>query len=164
VDWAYDVGDEMVSGLRHKDNHVRAIVAQVLCNLAKSDPKERMLKDFEALLKIMKDGRFVTARHCLQSLWKVGAARKKQKKIYMAGLASRFKECVTEKNCTLRRCDIIVSLRNVYDKVKDEDIKSQALDLIATWKDSKYRGKYAGVWRSQYVSVRQQVFLELIQQ
>ena len=27
VDWAYTVWDEMVTNLRHKDNHVRAIAA-----------------------------------------------------------------------------------------------------------------------------------------
>lgn len=42
VDWAYDAWDELVEGLRHKDNHVRAISAQILANLAKSDPKNRM--------------------------------------------------------------------------------------------------------------------------
>ncbi len=78
VDWAYDVWDEMVDTLSHKDNHQRAIAAQVLCNLAKSDPENRMLKDFGALLAVTKDDRFVTARHCMQSLWKVGAAGKKQ--------------------------------------------------------------------------------------
>lgn len=54
VDWAYEVWDEMVENLRHKDNHRRAIAAQVLCNLAKSDPKNRMLKDFDALLAVTK--------------------------------------------------------------------------------------------------------------
>jgi len=29
VDWAYEVWDVMVQGLTHKDNHVRAISAQV---------------------------------------------------------------------------------------------------------------------------------------
>ena len=77
VDWAYDVWDEMVAGLVHTDNHVRAITAQILCNLAKSDPKERILKDFNALLGVTKDERFVTARHCMQALWKVGVAGKK---------------------------------------------------------------------------------------
>ena len=43
VDWAYEVWDELVETLSHKDNHQRAIAAQVLCNLAKSDPKNRML-------------------------------------------------------------------------------------------------------------------------
>ena len=52
------------------DNHNRAIAAQVLCNLAKSDPQYRMLKDFGALLAVIKDERFVTARHCMQAVKK----------------------------------------------------------------------------------------------
>ena len=72
VDWSYEIWDEMLAGLTHKDNHVRAISAQILSNLAKSDPKNRMLRDFDKLLDVTKDERFVTDRHCLQSLWKVG--------------------------------------------------------------------------------------------
>jgi len=34
VDWAYEAWDEMLANLSHKDNHNRAIAAQVLCNLA----------------------------------------------------------------------------------------------------------------------------------
>ena len=147
VDWAYDVWDEMVAGLSHTDNHVRAIAAQVLCNLAKSDPKNRMLKDFYALLAVTRDARFVTARHCMQSLWKVGAAGKKQQKKLVDGLADRFNECITEKNCTLIRYDIIQSLRNVYDAVKDEKVREKALALIQTEADLKYRKKYASLWR-----------------
>jgi hypothetical protein len=145
-DWAYDVWDEMVAGLRHEDNHVRAIAAQVLCNLAKSDPKERILKDFNALLDVTRDERFVTARHCLQSLWKVGVAGKKQQTMYMDGLERRFKECLTEKNCTLIRYDILQSMRNVYDTIKDEKIKKKALELTETEEDLKYRKKYASLW------------------
>src|SRR5687768_12474209 len=66
VDWAYEVWDEMLKNLSHKDNHNRAIAAQVLCNLAKSDPQDRILKDLPALLAATKDERFVTARHCMQ--------------------------------------------------------------------------------------------------
>ncbi len=50
VDWAYEVWDDLLTLLRSKDNHDRAIAAQVLSNLAKSDPKQRMLKDFDKLL------------------------------------------------------------------------------------------------------------------
>src|SRR5260221_12921782 len=64
VDWAYEVWNKLVVGLRHEDNHVRAIAAQVLSNLAKSDPENRMLKDFDVLLTVTKDARFVTAHHC----------------------------------------------------------------------------------------------------
>jgi len=147
VDWAYEVWDELLANLTHKDNHNRAIAAQVLCNLAKSDPKNRMLKDFDHLLAVTKDERFVTARHCMQALWKVGVAGKKQQKAYMAGLEDRFQECITEKNCTLIRYDILQSMRNVYDVVKDVKIKETALALIETEEDAKYRKKYASLWR-----------------
>jgi len=149
VDWAYEAWDDLVENLSHTDNHNRAIAAQVLCNLAKSDPKNRMQKDFKALLNITKDERFVTARHCMQALWKVGAAGKKQQKLLVDGLAGRFRECRTEKNCTLIRYDIIQSLRNVYDAVKDEKVKAKALELIETETDLKYRKKYATLWRNK---------------
>lgn len=148
VDWAYEVWDQMVASLSHKDNHLRAIAAQVLCNLAKSDPENRMLKDFDALLAVTKDERFVTARHCMQSIWKVGAAGKQQQQQVVDGLAGRFKECITEKNCTLIRYDIIQDLRKLYDVGKDDTVKEKALELIATEEDIKYRKKYASLWRS----------------
>jgi hypothetical protein len=147
VDWAYEVWDEILEGLIHQDNHVRAISAQVLSNLAKSDPKTRILKDFARLLEVTKDGRFVTARHCMQSLWKVGVAGKKQQKVYMEGLERRFKDCTAEKNCTLIRYDILQSMRNVYDTVHDEKIRQKALELIELEEDIKYRKKYAGLWK-----------------
>lgn len=147
VDWAYDVWDKMLEGLTHKDNHVRAISAQVLSNLAKSDPKNRMVKDFEKLLEVTKDDRFVTARHCLQSLWKVGVAGKQQQKVYVDGLERRFKECITEKNCTLIRHDILQSMRNVYDSTRDEKIREKALELMESEADIKYRKKYMTLWK-----------------
>ena len=147
VSWAYEVWDELFADLKHKDNHVRAISSQILSNLAKSDPKEKMLKDFEKLLHVTKDERFVTARHCMQSLWKVGVAGKKQQQIYMAGMEKRFKECIKEKNCTMIRHDILVSMRNVYNEVKDESIKEKALALIEIEKDEKYQKKYKTAWK-----------------
>jgi hypothetical protein len=148
VDWAYEVWDDVVKNLKHHDNHNRAIAAQVLCNLAKSDPKERILKDLPALLAVTKDERFVTARHCMQALWKIGVVGKKQQQKLVDGLTSRFKECITEKNCTLIRYDIIQSLRNVCDVVKDEKIRAKALELMETEEDLKYRKKYAGLWKN----------------
>jgi hypothetical protein len=146
VDWAYEVWDQLVDGLRHKDNHVRAISAQVLANLAKSDPKNRMRKDFPALMAVTKDEKFVTARHTLQSIWKVGLERKMQKTV-VDSLANRFKDCITEKNRTLIRYDIIQDLRNLYNETKNETIREKALELIETEEDGKYKKKYASVWK-----------------
>ena len=148
VNWAYKAWDELVKGLTHKDNHVRAICAQVLNNLAKSDPKETMLMTLPALINVTKDERFVTARHCMQSLWKVGAAGEKQRAKLVQGLEVRFKECIKEKNGTLIRYDILQCLRNVYDATRDEKVKTKALAWIQTETDEKYRKKYSTLWRS----------------
>jgi hypothetical protein len=147
VDWAYEVWDDLLRTLVDGDNRQRSIAAQVLSNLAKCDSQQRMLKDLAALLKVTKDERFVTARHCLQSLWKVGVAGEPQRKALLNGLAARFKECTAEKNCTLIRYDILVVLRRIFELVNDEQIQLTAERLIAMEEDLKYRKKYAAVWR-----------------
>ena len=147
VDWAYEIWDDLLASLQHKNNHQRAIAAQLLCNLSRSDPENRILKDFDALFAITRDERFVTARHSLQAIWKVALAGKQHQQMVVDRLAGRFRECVEEKNCTLIRYDIIEDLRKLYDAVQDEQIREAALALIATEEDSKYRKKYAGLWR-----------------
>jgi hypothetical protein len=147
VGWAYEVWDEVVGNLASRDNHDRAIAAQVLANLAKSDPDARLLTDFPALLAVTRDERFVTARHALQSLWKVGVAGERQRAMLVDALADRYRSAATEKNGTLVRYDILECLRKVYDDVGDEAIRATALELIATEDDAKYHRKYTGLWR-----------------
>jgi hypothetical protein len=147
VDWAYEAWDELVKGLTHKDNHVRAISSQLLANLAKSDPKGRMFKDFDKLLAVTKDEKFVTSRHTLQNIWKVGLGGKKAQQLVVNGLEKRYHECITEKNCTLIRYDIIVCLHNLYDATTSSEIRDKSLELIELETDAKYKKKYAGVWR-----------------
>ena len=147
IGWAYDVWEDLLATLKTGDNRQRAIAAQVFCGLAKSDPEQRMVKDLPALLAVTKDERFVTARHCMQSLWKIGVAGEKQRVALMEGLQTRFKECSTEKNCTLIRYDILESMLRVYKVVKEDGIRSTALGLIETEPDLKYRKKYAALWR-----------------
>jgi hypothetical protein len=149
VDWAYEAWDDVVADLRHPNNRARSIASQVLCSLAKSDPEKRILHDFDLLLAVTKDERFVTARHCLQALWKVGVAGRDQQDIFLNGLERRFAECSAEKNCTLIRYDILQSLRNVYDLTQDETIRVKALAWIETEADEKYRKKYSTLWRKK---------------
>lgn len=146
VDWAYKVWDAVVENLTHKDNHNRAIAAQLLSNLAKSDPEKRILADFEALLAVTRNERFVTARHSLQALWKVGTVGKDQKQLVLEGLEQRYMESAKEKNCTLIRYDIVQDLKNLYDSTQDEAVKAKAFELIAREDDLKYRKKYSKVW------------------
>jgi HEAT repeat protein len=147
VDWAYEAWDELVAMLGHESNRVRAIASQVLCGLAGSDPDRRILRDLDALLAVTRDERFVTARHCMQSLWKVGAAGDAQRRALVDGLRRRFAECADEKNCTLIRYDIVESLRKVFDAAPDEAVQRAARELIDSEPDPKYRKKYAGLWK-----------------
>ncbi|WP_047985461.1 hypothetical protein [Ornithinibacillus californiensis] len=148
VDWAYDVWDELVANLTHKSNHERSRAAQFLCGLAKSDPEKRMLADFNAVWKVTYDEKFVTARHTIQSIWKIGLAGEEQKALLLEHLVDRFKNGTSEKNYTLIRNDILQGLRNLYDEIKDEQIKEIALSLIEEVEDEKYKKKYEKIWKN----------------
>ena len=147
IAWAYEAWDKLLALLKSGDNHERAIGVQVLSNLAKSDPEQRMLKDIDKLMAVTKDEKFVTARHSLQSLWKVGAANKELQTKVLDGLSKRFRECKTEKNYTLIRYDIIQVFRKIYNEVYDEKIKNMSFSLIETEEDEKYKKKYSGLWK-----------------
>jgi hypothetical protein len=148
VAWAYDVWDQLVTGLSSKDNHQRSRSAQFLSSLAISDPDNRMLNDFPAVWEVTKDPKFVTARHSLQSIWKIGLAGSQQKKLVVDHLIERFQTCSNEKNYTLIRFDIIQDLKNLYERLNEEEIKEKALELIEMEEESKYQKKYISVWKN----------------
>ncbi|WP_073200302.1 hypothetical protein [Gracilibacillus kekensis] len=147
VDWAYEVWNQLVEDLAHKDSHQRSRAAQYLANLAKSDPEMRMMKDFPKLWEVTYDKKFVTARHSLQSIWKVAIAGPSQKEMVMAYMVDRFENGTEEKNYTLIRNDILQNMKNIYDYSNDESIKQTALNLIDTVDDDKYRKKYMKIWK-----------------
>ena len=149
VDWSYEAWNGLLADLKDPNNRVRSIASQLLANLAKSDPENRMLADFDALLDVTRDERFVTARHCLQAIWKVGLAGPAQRQKLLDGLALRFRECISEKNGSLIRSDILQDLRSLHAQTGDESIRALALALIETEEDPKYRQKYASIWRKR---------------
>ncbi len=148
VTWAYEVWDELVEHLRHKDPHIRSRAAQFLAHLAISDPEERILDDFPKLWRVAtKDPKFVTKRHSLQSIWRVGLAGKKQKDLLLDHLIDWFKNCENEKNCTLIRSDIIQGLRNLHSEAPSSRLEHIAYDLIELETDEKYKAKYEKTWK-----------------
>jgi hypothetical protein len=151
VDWAYEAWGPLLAALGHKDNRTRSIASQVLCNLAaRSDPEGRILRDFDALVEVTRDEKFVTARHCLLALWKVGGAGPRQRAMVVERLARRFADCAAEKNATLIRHDIVQGLRRLHDLEPGGDaaLRDRVLTLIETEPDPKYRKKYAAAWRA----------------
>ncbi len=149
VDWAYEVWETLIQDLKDKNNHLRSIAAQLLCNLSKSDKEARIINDFHHLILLTRDERFVTARHCLRSLWKIGIIDEKHTELVLSGLEERYKDCVNEKNCTLIRADIIEDLKNMYTILNDEVISTKALELMEMETDDKYKKKYLSIWRKK---------------
>lgn len=147
VDWAYEVWDELVGWLTDADNHRRSRAAQFLVGLAISDPEKRILTVFPKLWEVTKDPKFVTARHSLQAIWRVGLAGEEQMIFVISSFIDRFQNGADEKHYTLRRFDMIVGLKNLYDELKDENIKRTALELIELEEEPKYRKKYSTVWK-----------------
>ena len=97
--------------------------------------------------QVTKDEKFVTARHSLQSIWKVGLAGTTQKEMVMEYMVDRFKTATDEKNDTLIRSDMIQNMKNLYDPLNDENIKQTAMELIETVDDEKYKQKYRKIWK-----------------
>jgi hypothetical protein len=147
VDWAYEIWDDLTRALSHKEGRTRSIAAQLLCNLAKSDPEGWILRDFDTLFAVTADPKFVTARHALQATWRIATVGERHRAVVVSALASRFSECTADKNCTLIRYDIAQCLRRLHDAVKDEGIRRTALGLIATEADARYRRKYEALWK-----------------
>lgn len=147
VPWAYEVWDLLKSLLNDNDNHLRTIGAQLMCALAISDPDKRIMEDIAAIMEITRDPMFVTARHTIQSLWKIGLAGEEQRRMLLDVVSHRYETCEGEKNYTLIRYDLLVGLRKLYEKVRDEGIRDTALTLIELESDPKYKKKYAAEWR-----------------
>lgn len=141
VRWAYDVWDQMVDDLSHRDGHKRAFASQMLSHLAISDPEGRILRDFSCVAAVMKDEKTVTARHTLQALWKIGLAGPRQKALVVDALETRFRECIGEKNASLVRTDLITAMGRLASAVEDPHIEARAEALIVSEQDERARKK-----------------------
>lgn len=137
----------MLGDLSHRDGHKRSFSAQMLSRLAISDPDGRMLRDFPAVAAVMKDDKTVTARHTLQSLWRIALAGPDRMSLVLDALKTRFRECLGEKNASLVRTDVITALVRLRRAVDAPETEAQAEALIASEEDEKARKKQRAAWR-----------------
>ena len=147
VDWAYEIWEQLKTDLVHRDSHRRSRAAQFLAGLAISDPEQRIVRDFAAVWEVTRDPRFVTARHSLQSIWRIGLAGQQQLDLALGALASRFRSCAAEKNGGLIRFDIMDSLKKLYDATGNDSVRQTVAELIELEQDDKNRKKLEAVWK-----------------
>lgn len=153
VDWGAAVWDDTVARLGDGDNHNRSIAAQLLCHLAVAEP-DRAVQAVPDLVEVTRDKRFVTARHCLQALWRVAAGGQAPRDAVLDALVDRFRDCGNEKNATLIRADIVEALGRIDAMAPNEQLKQRTLQLIDTEGHDKYRAKYLRLWKSRSATDR----------
>jgi hypothetical protein len=149
VDWVYEVWDLMLEKLDHENSYQRSIGIILLCNLAKSDVKNRFADSLDRLLVHTKDEKFITSRQCIQNIWKVAAANKSNPEKILKHLEKRFVECVSEKHSNLLRRDIIQSIMSLYSAEKDDVLLTRARALIAKEQEPKYRKQYEALLKAK---------------
>lgn len=125
----------------------RAFAAQMLARLAISDPEGRMMEDFPRIAAVMKDEKTVTARHTLQSLWRIGRAGPDHQAMALDALETRFRECEGEKGARLVRRDAVAGLGRLCRETGDERIEARVDALIESEPDEKQRKKQRAAWR-----------------
>ena len=147
VDWAHDTWDEVVANLTHADNHNRAIAGQLLCNLAAHDPTDRILGDLDALMKVTKDERFVTAVHPPAAV----EDRPRQRRPAWSGGGRTWPSvpgmCDREEQDAHPQRHRRRGFGGSTTRSGDPEVEKAARALIELEDDPKYRRKYAKHWK-----------------
>lgn len=147
VDWGAEAWPALLPFLTDADNHVRSIAGQVLSRLVLSVPVEVLLDDFGKIIAVTHDEKFVTARHVLQSSWRIGLCGPKARDLLIDTYNKRFAAAAHEKNGSLVRFDIIVAIRHLREATDDAGLDAIAERLISAETDLKYRKKFMAAWR-----------------
>ncbi len=142
VDWFEEKFEELVGKMDHENSYQRSIGIMLLCSLAKSDENDRIPAVVGEILKHTRDERFITARQCIQHLWKIGIAKPETKKEIIDHLGEQFVSCAQEKHHNLIRQDIIQTLYRICCHDSDEGLKGHIIDLIEKEEDEKARKNY----------------------
>lgn len=142
VEWIYSVWDELINKLDNENSYQRSIGIMILCNLAKSDNKNRFNDIIEKILYHTADDKFITSRQCIQHCWKIALINNKLKEKVVKHLQELYVNCIDKKHYNLLRQDIIKSLFDLYQHIKEENIYDKIIDLINTEKDEKNKKKY----------------------
>ncbi len=147
VDWFSEAADELFLMCRAGDYHQRAMSVQLLANLAKSDPERQVLARVDELLRVTADERITTARHALQSFWKIAIVDVASRERVNEVLSERFERSFAEENGTLLRYDIHGVLRKVFDHTSDAKLVELATSWLERETDEKSRRKSRTVWK-----------------
>lgn len=140
VKWIYDKWFLLIEKTNSENSFQRSIGLTLLANLAKSDTENRFEQIIDDYLEHFEDEKFITARLCIQNVWKIAAANKNVLKKIIDKLEKSYSENVHLKtHANLIKRDIISSLMQISVSTKDKKIIKMIESLIKEEADLKLK-------------------------
>jgi hypothetical protein len=90
----------------------------------------------------------VTARHALQSIWRVGLAGPDRVELVLEALTKRFREGSSDKHPALVRTDVVASLGNLFRSTGDPRVVARVEKLLATERGEAARSRQRAAWKA----------------
>jgi hypothetical protein len=138
VNWIYERWFELIEKTESENSYQRTIGLTLLANLCKSDDENRFLKIIDKYIEHFDDEKFITARLCIQVVWKIAVAKEKLSKKIISALENAYWENIHLKDhANLIRQDIIGNLDQIYSKTKDKTVIKIARKLAKEETDKK---------------------------
>jgi hypothetical protein len=106
-----------------------------------------VLDDLDHLVSATYDERFVTARHVLSEMWRVGLTEASARGALVDKLAERSANATSERNAALVRYDIVCCLRGLFAETADSKVQQSAAALIAGEIEPSTAAKMRRAWR-----------------
>ena len=140
VNWIYDKWFLLLEKINSENSFQRSIGLTLLANLAKSDTENRIEKILDEYLEHFQDEKFITARLCIQNVWRIAAANIRAKKKIIDRLESSYHDNFHFKtHPNLIKQDIIGSLIYIGILTKDKNVISLVESFIENEVDMKYQ-------------------------
>lgn len=138
VEWVYDKWHDLLSKLESSNSFHRSIGLMLLANLCKSDEDNWFSDIIEKYISFFNDEKFITARQCIQNVWKIAIENEAYSQLIVEKLAETyFDNRHNSKHPKLIKQDVISSLREISNQTKDKGIKEKASTLIESENDQK---------------------------
>jgi hypothetical protein len=138
VTWVYDKWFVLTGKLASGNSYQRSIGLLLLANLCKSDTENRFGEILGLYFSFFEDEKFITARQCIQNVWKIAIVNGSYQKKVIGQLESSYSENKhLSPHGNLIKQDIISSLLQIYKHSHDESVRDKMQELIGAETDAK---------------------------
>lgn len=138
VDWIYDYWQTLVDMLSSRNSFHRSIGLLLIANLTRSDSEDKFSDIADRYLTFLEDEKFITARLCLQNVWRIAVNKEAYRVIISDALKSAYSRNIhLKRNQNLIKQDVIFSLAKIAGFYKDEILSNEIEIIVKNETDKK---------------------------